>query len=178
MWTLYWGVGHAIPGSRRWRKRKSEARKEGKQFKVVLYWELFSTVVYLVLWDSLKSLDIPVEPLHLRTAHRGEREHALYLLVPSYLLSFSLLTSISLGINFSSLPVCHLSPLGNHFGKTESPLVLLVGLGAEVIVTSATKDSLWAKTTGNVRGNDLGFMWLSWQEGCRAERQKWARYRS
>ena len=119
-----------------------------------------------VLWRERTPWSFRAEPLNPKS-HHGEGEHAIYLLGP-----FFLSTSVPCGINFPVLPVYHLFPLGNHLEKTESHGSRQLGLGAAVIVTSTTKGSMQAETTGGVRGNDLGFMWLSCQEGCRAEHRR------
>lgn len=114
MWAPHWG-GVTIPGNYINEKKRSEARKEGSRFKVVLYYQLFSRALCLVTWGSW---DIHMEPLYQNTP--SWRGRACSLSAGSFIYTIFSSTSVPCGIYISVLPFCHLSALGNHSEKTVS----------------------------------------------------------
>lgn len=115
----------------------------------------YSTTICLVTWASLRSLNIHVKPLYLRTTHLRATILCWLLSISSlsFYQSLSEVTLISLHLQFMS-PVPSWQPLWENSLHEFCQL----GLSTEVIVTSAMKGLMWADTT---LGNDLGCIWSS-----------------
>lgn len=166
MWAPHWG-GVTIPGN--YINEKKEV-KQGRREADSKWCFTISFSPELSAW-SHGVLGTSTWNHCIRTPHHGEGEPAVYLLAPSYILSFhphlSHVAFIFLCFHFVTCLLLATILRRQSRGSHQS------SLGAAVIVTSPTKGSMQAETTGGVRGNDLGLMWLSCQEGCEHKRWSW-----